>query len=166
MVADGSAAVPASVVREIAARPGTLFYRLLTDERGGLLDVAQLGRFPSKLLGFAVDARDQTCRFPGCRWKAASCDCDHTIRHPDGPTSYVNLGCLCRRHHRCKHTPGYQLTQPEPGVFTWTMPTGHRYTTGPEPLPVGRWPDEDLDPPDESGDPDPPDRPPTPEPLI
>ena len=129
---DDGAAVPASVVREIAAKPGTLFYRLLTDERGMLLDVAQLGRFPSKLLGFAVDARDQTCRWPGCRHRATGCDCDHTIAHPDGQTTYVNLGSLCRRHHRCKHTPGYQLAQPAPGVFTWTMPTGHRYTTGPD----------------------------------
>ena len=142
MLADGSAAVPASVVREVAARPGTLFYRLLTDERGKLLDVAELGRFPSELLGFAVDSRDQTCRFPGCRRRAAGCDCDHTVRHPDGATTYVNLGCLCRRHHRCKQTPGYALEQVEAGVFEWMMPTGHRYTVRPDPLPVGRWPDE------------------------
>lgn len=139
--------VPASVVREVAGQPGTLFYRLLTDERGTLLDVAQLGRFPTPLLGFAVDVRDQTCRFPGCLRPATGCDCDHTIRHPDGTTSYENLGCLCRRHHRCKPTPGYSLRQTEPGVFEWLMPTGHRYTVTPEPLPLGRWPDiaDDLD---------------------
>ena len=154
MLADGSAAVPASVVREVAARPGTLFYRLLTDGRGKLLDVTELGRFPSKLLGFAVDARDQSCRFPGCRRAATGCDCDHTLRHPDGATSYVNLGCLCRRHHRCKQTPGYAVQQVEAGVFEWRMPTGHRHTVRPDPLPVGRWPDEPE--PDEPDEPDPP----------
>ena len=141
----GGGPVPASVVRELADRPGTLFYRLLTDQPGSLLDVAQLGRFPTPLLGFAVDLRDQTCRFPGCLRPATGCDRDHTIRHPDGTTSYENLGCLCRRHHRCKPTPGYTLRQPEPGVFEWLMPTGHRYTVSPEPLPLGHWPDEPPD---------------------
>ena len=152
----GGGPVPASVVQEIAGRPGTLFYRLLTDERGTLLDVAQLGRFPTPLLGFAVAVRDQTCRFPGCLRPPTGCDCDHTIRHPDGTTSYENLGCLCRRHHRCKGTPGYTLRQPERGVFEWRMPSGHRYTVTAQPLPLGRWPDEpgDADPPAQAPDPD------------
>jgi hypothetical protein len=38
--------------------------RLSTDSRGNLLDVSQLGRFPSDLLGLAVDLRDGTCRWP------------------------------------------------------------------------------------------------------
>jgi hypothetical protein len=59
-LADRSASVPAPLAQQIAARPGTLFYRLLTDARGNLLDVTQLGRFPSDLLGFAVDVRDGT----------------------------------------------------------------------------------------------------------
>jgi hypothetical protein len=142
----GGGPVPASVVREIAGRPGTLFYRLLTDGRGDLLDVEQLGRFPSRLLGFAVDARDQTCRFPGCSRPAVVCDCDHTIPHPEGPTAYRNLGCLCRRHHRCKQSPGYRVAQVEPGVFEWAMPTGHTYTVHGDPLPVGRWPDHPEEP--------------------
>ena len=151
--------VPASVVREIATRPGTLFYRLLTDEQGTLLDVAQLGRFPTPLLGFAVDLRDQTCRFPGCIRPAAGCDCDHTIHHPDGATTYVNLGDLCRRHHRCKQTSGYAVEQVRAGVFEWTMPSGRCYTVRPEPLPVARWPAEPggLDPPEKSDGVDPPD---------
>ena len=40
-LADRSASVPAPLARQIAARPGTLFYRLLTDARGNLLDVTQ-----------------------------------------------------------------------------------------------------------------------------
>lgn len=81
----GGGPVPASVIQDLAARPGTLFYRLLTDQGGQLLDVTQLGRFPSKLLGFAVDVRDQTCVFPGCTRPAARCDCDHTIPPPRRP---------------------------------------------------------------------------------
>ena len=141
-LADGSTAVPASLAREIAERPGTLFYRLLTDQHGQLLDVAELGRFASPLLGFAVDVRDRTCRFPGCTRRASNCDCDHTVRHPDGRTEYVNLGCLCRRHHRCKQAPGYTVRQIEPGVFEWVLRSAGRHTVRPDPLPVGRWPTE------------------------
>jgi uncharacterized protein DUF222 len=142
----GGGPVPASVVREVAGRPGTLFFRLLTDARGDLLDVTQLGRFPSRLLGFAVDVRDQTCRFPGCTRPAAVCDCDHTIAHPAGPTAYRNLGYLCRRHHRCKQAPGYRVEQTTPGVFEWAMPTGHTYSVRRDPLPVGRWRDHPEEP--------------------
>jgi hypothetical protein len=142
MVADGSAAVPASVVQQIANRPGTLFYRLLTDQRGNLLDVTQLGRFPNALLGFGVQVRDRTCRFPGCARPAVGCDCDHTLPHPDGETTYSNLGCLCRRHHRAKHSPGFGLRQVQPGRFEWTTPSGHHYRVAADPLPVGRWPNE------------------------
>jgi Domain of unknown function (DUF222) len=142
MVADGSTAVPASVVQQIASRPGTLFYRLLTDQRGNLLDVAQLGRFPNALLGFGVQMRDRTCRFPGCTRPAIGCDGDHTLPHPDGETIYSNLGCLCRRHHRAKHSPGFGLRQVQPGRFEWTTPSGHHYRVAAEPLPVGRWPNE------------------------
>jgi hypothetical protein len=128
------------VSREIAARPGTLFYRLLTDERGNLLDVSQLGRFPSDLLGFAVDVRDGTCRWPTCTSPADRCDRDHTIPAPDGPTTASNLGNGCRRHHRAKTHAGFALDQPDPGVFVWQTPAGRRYHVDPEPLPVGRWP--------------------------
>jgi hypothetical protein len=138
---DRSNTVPASLAREIAARPGTLFYRLLTDPRGNLLDVTQLGRFPSRLLGHAIDVRDGTCRWNTCTTPADRCDCDHTLPAPEGPTSAANLGADCRRHHRAKtHAAGFGLEQPEPGTFVWTTPTGHRYLVEPEALPLGQWP--------------------------
>ena len=61
---DRSASIPAAFVRELAAQPGTLFYRLLTDRLGRLLDVTEIGRFPSKRLGFALRVRDGECAFP------------------------------------------------------------------------------------------------------
>ncbi len=139
-LADRSCTVPASLAREIAARPGTLFYRALTDERGQLLDVSELGRFPSKLLGLAIDVRDGTCRWSTCSVPASRCDIDHTMPAPDGPTAAWNLGPGSRRHHRGKTAGLFDLEQPDPGVFVWTTPTGHRYVVEPEPLPVGRWP--------------------------
>ena len=43
---DRSTLIPADLIRDLAQQPGTLFYRLMTDEKGNLLDVTELGRFP------------------------------------------------------------------------------------------------------------------------
>jgi hypothetical protein len=43
---------------------------------------------------------------------------------------------LCRRHHQAKQAPGWHLDQPEPGILTWTLPSGRRYTTTAEPYPA------------------------------
>ncbi len=99
---DGELALPAELVRELAAEPGTLFHRLLTDPAGRVLDVTELGRFPSERLRLGVQARDGTCVFSTCSRPADLCDLDHEIAHPRGPTSGANLRPLCRRHHRLK----------------------------------------------------------------
>ena len=99
---DGQFALPAPMVRELAAEPGTLFYRVFTDPLGRILDVTELGRFPSRRLKTAVDIRDGTCRFATCSRPATECDDDHQIPRPRGPTNGANLRSLCRRHHRIK----------------------------------------------------------------
>ncbi|MGB3956375.1 MAG: hypothetical protein WBL05_14025, partial [Brooklawnia sp.] len=38
-----------------------------------------------------------------------------------------NLGPLSRFTHRAKTFGGWQLQQPEPGVFHWTSPAGYQY---------------------------------------
>ena len=47
---DGQFALPASMVRDLAAEPGTLFHRVFTDPLGHILDITELGRFPSRKL--------------------------------------------------------------------------------------------------------------------
>jgi len=79
-LADGSAHVPASIIRELAGQPGTLFYRLLTDPTGNLLDVTETGRFPSEKLATAVRFRDGVCTNPACHASAGRCDLDHVAR--------------------------------------------------------------------------------------
>jgi hypothetical protein len=92
---------------------------------------------PSDRLRELVVARDQTCRFPGCRQPAWQADLDHTIAFDDGgPTCRCNLGPACRRHHQIKQRPGWHLEQPEPGIFEWTTPAGRRYLVVPDPHPV------------------------------
>ena len=136
---DRSASVPASLARQIAARPGTLFYRALTDPQGHLLDVTQLGRFPSQLLGFAVDIRDGTCRWPTCTARASGCDANHSPPWPQRRTRAADLADTCRRHHNGTTHAAITVRQPQPGTVEWTTPTGHVYTTNAEPLPVTTW---------------------------
>lgn len=98
----GDYTLPADLVRDLAAEPGTLFHRIITDPLGHVLDVAELGRFPSSKLRIGVQIRDGSCQFATCSRPAAVCDLDHEIPHPRGPTSGDNLHALCRRHHRMK----------------------------------------------------------------
>lgn len=99
---DGQFVLPADLVRDLAREPGTLFHRLLTDPLGHILDVTEIGRFPSAKLRIAVQARDGTCQVPTCSRPAMDCDLDHEKPHPRGPTSADNLRPLCRKHHRMK----------------------------------------------------------------
>jgi hypothetical protein len=63
---------------------------------------------------------------------------------PDPPTTqagadvrrFRNLAPLCRTHHRAKQTPGWHLTQDQPGVMTWRLPSGRTYRTAGDPYPV------------------------------
>jgi hypothetical protein len=77
-----------------------------------------------------VEARDQTCRFPGCRQPAWRGDLDHTTPfHCGGLTCPCNLGPLCRRHHRLKQEHHWKLAQTSPGTFQWKTPAGRIHAT-------------------------------------
>ena len=133
---DRSATVPAAVARELAADPDTLFVRLLTDPAGRLLDVTELGRFPSAKLGFAVRARSGSCAFPTCTRASSLCDLDHHEPVPAGPTTASNLGPLCRPHHNAK-TFGHLEVRRIADATLWTDEMAHRYRCLDEPLPTG-----------------------------
>lgn len=119
---DGSFALPAEMVRDLAREPGTLFHRVITDPLGRILDITELGRFPSDKLRVAVDIRDGTCRFATCTLPAMDCDLDHETSHPRGPTTGHNLRALCRRHHNIKTA---QIA--EPTDYTMRPRTGSRF---------------------------------------
>jgi hypothetical protein len=87
---------------------------------------------PSPALRHLVEARHGSCAFPGCRRPAAQCDKDHTVPYDQGgKTCLCNLAPLCRRHHQAKQAPGWRLGHPQPGITTWTTPSGRTYTTWP-----------------------------------
>ena len=136
---DRSGLVPADIVRNLAQQPGTLFYRLLTDEKGNLLDVTEMGRFPSRRLGAAVRFRDATCAGPVCHTSATHSDLDHMQPVPEGPTNADNLTAECRPDHRAKTHAGHQVTRDGPSTTIWTTPTGHSYRNHAPPFPVEKW---------------------------
>jgi hypothetical protein len=83
-----------------------------------------------------VEARDRTCRFPGCRRRAVRCQIDHAMAWEDGGTTGIaNLGALCVRHHQLKTFAGWALSDAgADGGCTWTSPAGRRYDHDPPPF--------------------------------
>ncbi|WP_341947880.1 HNH endonuclease signature motif containing protein [Microbacterium sp. LWH11-1.2] len=82
-------------------------------------------------------ARDQHCRFPGCRMPVHRCDIDHNHDHArGGKTRIDNLAHLCRAHHTLKHpdvsdTHRWTARQERDGTITWHSPLGRTYTDRP-----------------------------------
>lgn len=94
----------------------------------------------------ALTWRNETEVFPWSTKRSTRCDMDHTASYlhavpgpgeaeaPDrmrgavpGQTRLSNLGPLSRKVHRAKTHGRWRLSQPEPGLFVWTSPLGHRY---------------------------------------
>ncbi|MGZ0711715.1 DUF222 domain-containing protein (plasmid) [Coraliomargarita sp. W4R53] len=87
---------------------------------------------PSDALKRHLRARDQHCRFPGCRMPVTRCDIDHTIDAAyGGPTEVNNLAHLCRGHHSLKHATPWKVVQHTGGILEWTSPTGRTYIDKP-----------------------------------
>ena len=90
---------------------------------------------PGPALDRFLAARDEHCRFPGCRRAVWRCDVDHTIGAAQGgATAHGNLAHLCRRHHVLKTVEAWTVEQASPGILVWTSPTGRRHTDRPEPV--------------------------------
>ncbi len=119
---------PAAWLRQISITPietGTCAHRR-----------ESAGYRPSPSLRHLIKIRSPRCGYPGCRRPATRTDDDHTIpHHQGGKTCECNLYPLCRRHHQAKQSPGWRLEQREPGILTWTLPSGRSYTVTAEPYP-------------------------------
>jgi hypothetical protein len=91
---------------------------LLTDGHTILGITAPTPSIPTRLRE-AVYARDQGCRFTGCRAPVAWCDLHHVIAREDGgPTIITNLVALCRRHHTAITTGRWTLSMTDDGTVT------------------------------------------------
>ena len=131
----GQAALVREVARRMKAAVADLQERwcvTITDADGTIVrHGADSYRVPAAMRR-ALQIRDRSCRFPGCRRRADKCDADHTVpHHKGGPTCPCNLASLCRRHHRLKQRPEWQLIHVWHGVLLWIAPTGHWYVIHP-----------------------------------
>lgn len=99
--------------------------RATTGPDGVVLEVDRYR--PTPEMRRLLRARDEHCRFPGCRVPASRCDLDHTVDAArGGATSTANLASLCRGHHTLKHHGGWSVEQDSGGVLRWTSPTGRQ----------------------------------------
>jgi hypothetical protein len=112
--------------------------RLQMLERGSCSHArSSAGYVPPASLRHLVRVRQRRCSFRGCRQPAARCDLDHTVPFDaGGRTCECNLAPLCRRHHRAKQAPGWHLTQDQPGVMSWRLPSGRTFGTVGDPYPA------------------------------
>ncbi|EZP27780.1 HNH endonuclease signature motif containing protein [Microbacterium oleivorans] len=105
----------------------TIWERLFHDPTTGVTVATDSYRVPSGMRRF-LQARDQHCRFPGCRVAAIRCEVDHTHDHAlGGATELSNLAHLCQRHHSMKQFTAWRVRQLKGGVLEWTSPLGRTY---------------------------------------
>ncbi|KZE88753.1 HNH endonuclease signature motif containing protein [Microbacterium sp. TNHR37B] len=129
----GYGPIPLADALELAATaPG--WDRVLTSPVDG--SVLAVDRYrPSSSLRRLLRARDEHCRFVGCRLAVSRCDADHTIDHAHGgQTRADNLATLCRRHHVLKHRTQWQVEQVGRGLLRWQSPGGRSYVDRPAPM--------------------------------
>ncbi|WP_413452697.1 DUF222 domain-containing protein [Georgenia phoenicis] len=124
---EGYGPITPDVARALAMSAGT-WQRIVTDPLSGeVLDVGRTRYRPPAALAEFVRARDRTCVVPGCSTPAHSCDLDHVVPFPEGPTSAGNLGAGCRPDHTVKTLGQFRLEHLGGGTFRWTTPSGHVY---------------------------------------
>jgi hypothetical protein len=145
---DGYGPIPAPVARRIAADPSGTWRRLITDERGRLLDYGRTTyRPPQDLIDFVI-ARDSVCRFPGCNTAARRCHLDHVVAYSAGGTTNTgNLQALHQRHHIAKHEAGWKVSGDANDELIWTSPAGRGYRSPPAEHPI----DQTVDVPEPDG---------------
>ncbi|WP_223627770.1 HNH endonuclease signature motif containing protein [Microbacterium sp. EST19A] len=131
---DGHGPLHPDIARLLAGR-NTGWSRLLLDRFGM---VTQTDTYtPTEQMRRFLRARDQHCRFPGCRTPVHRCDIDHNHDHArGGKTRIDNLAHFCRAHHTLKHpdipnTHRWTATQEPDGTITWHSPLGRDYTDRP-----------------------------------
>ncbi|MFB8386437.1 DUF222 domain-containing protein [Microbacterium sp. NPDC055910] len=138
----GHSPIDPATARELAAATRSPWERVLTHPiTGTVLHVDTYQR--TTAIDRYLRARDQHCRFPGCRLPAIRCEVDHTIDAAlGGPTDVRNLAHFCQRHHSMKQFTPWKVEQLPDGVLRWTSPLGRDYLEHPPSLGVHFRPDD------------------------
>jgi len=131
---DGHGPIHPDIARGLAGR-NTGWSRLFLGPDGMVVQTDTYS--PTEGMRRFLRARDQHCRFPGCRMPVHRCDIDHNHDHARGGKTRVdNLAHLCRRHHTLKHPDipdahRWTAHQQRDGTITWHSPLGRDYTDRP-----------------------------------
>lgn len=128
---DGHGPLHPDIARAIAGRQ-TGWTKLFLDERGHVHKTETYT--PTEPMRRFLRARDQHCRFPGCRMPVARSEVDH--QHDwalGGTTSTDNLAHLCPSHHVLKHPDipsahRWTARQLPDWSVEWTSPHGRTYS--------------------------------------
>ncbi|WP_282824675.1 HNH endonuclease signature motif containing protein [Gulosibacter sediminis] len=116
--------------REMASN-AKCFQRILTDPITGHVLTVDSRNATSSMRRF-LQARDQVCKFPGCRRPAHQSELDHTKPWAaGGKTDVENLGHLCPKHHTLKHQRPWECERPGNGTARWRTPRGEWVTVKP-----------------------------------
>lgn len=131
LIGDDRSAVAARLLWDAVAPPPVLTtgaaQRLASDARlqfiladgGEVLGVTAPTTSIQAKVRVAVHARDQGCRFPGCRVPCRQTELHHVVARADGGSTVVpNLVALCSRHHRAVTDARWRLSMTDAGVVT------------------------------------------------
>ncbi|MFS0867122.1 DUF222 domain-containing protein [Microbacterium sp. 179-B 1A2 NHS] len=122
----GRSPIDTLTARTLAGSVG-IWERMFTDPVTGTTVAVDSYRVPLPMRRY-LQARDQHCRYPGCRVPAIRCEIDHTHDHAlGGRTELRNLAHLCQRHHSMKQFTAWRVRQLQGGVLEWTSPAGRTY---------------------------------------
>lgn len=127
---DGHGPLHPDVARDLAGRSSG-WSRLFLDPTGLVVETDNYT--PTESIRRFLRARDQHCRFPGCRMPVHRCQIDHTFDHAKGgKTEIHNLGHLCATHHVLKHPDvaddhRWTARQLPDGTIDWLSPLGRTY---------------------------------------
>jgi hypothetical protein len=119
--------IPAAIAQRIACDCDV--WRCVLDPNTGLpLEVGRTHRIVPHWIRKALHARDQGCRFPGCKAPVAWTDAHHwKAWYEGGETNIENLLSLCRWHHVIVHEGRWTLA--------WDRTTGAVYAFRPDGTP-------------------------------
>ncbi|WP_425561204.1 DUF222 domain-containing protein, partial [Microbacterium sediminicola] len=116
----GYSPIDPATARELAGNTGRWWERLVTHPITGQV-LHTDGYQRTAAIDRHLRARDQHCRFPGCRIPAIRCEIDHTHDHAlGGKTTVSNLSHLCQRHHSMKQFTSWKVKQLHDGILEWT----------------------------------------------
>ncbi|WP_102192773.1 HNH endonuclease signature motif containing protein [Microbacterium aurantiacum] len=127
---DGHGPLHPDAARALAGRT-TMWSRLFIDPTGMITETDSY--VPTASMRRHLRARDQHCRFPGCRMPVDRCQSDHNHDHAKGgSTSLGNLSYFCAGHHILKHPDvderhRWDARLHPDGSIRWTSPLGNTY---------------------------------------